>query len=320
MSLDKRAVCSCLTRSQPRMKKLDQSVTSEIQVSHNAGRSSGRYNKELYTAVNRKTVERPMNELRGFIYEISHPWMERGWAIMPITLYDKSKDILATLIENVHEADHKAGDNFRQWMLDGERDLGEMHRPSDYPTEAEFKRGFYVGLEIIPVPIRVPSNLLYSLIEEDKVADVAAIRKMIEDSESENLRCVTVSCAKRIFDATKHIIDGIEHKQTPKKPGAKRDNNYRDSLIGNVWDLVQLLPELNLADSKEITDLHTMLKRDILAKLDVENITRSDKKKRMKAEHSRLRENTSLENEVKKEAANIMAIAAAILPDPDDES
>lgn len=260
-----------------------------------------------------------MNELRGFLMQISHPWGERGWGIIPITLYDSSKDILAKLIENVRVADQFACDNFDNWKRDAELDLGEMFNDSDYPTSGEFTRRFRVNLEISPVPIRIPSNLLYGLIEEDKTADREAIREMIKKVEADNLRCVTEACAKRVFDATKHIIEGIEHKQKPKKPGSKRDNNYRDSLIGNIWDLVQLLPELNLADSSEIADLHTQLKKKILAKLDVENITRQDKKKRMKAEHSRMRENKTLENEVKKEASNIMAMAAAILPEPDED-
>jgi hypothetical protein len=302
------------------MRKLDRGVTSEVQTSHDAGRSSGRYNKELYTRTNRMSVEKPMNELRGFILEISHQWIERGHVIIPITLYDQSKEILAKLIENVREADTFAGNNFSNWKRDAELDLGTMWRDGDYPSADAFSNAFRIHFEITSVPIRVPSNILYNLIEEDKAADREDIRKMIEAEEAKNLLCVTESCAKRVFDATQHIIDGINHKQTLSKPGAKRGNNYRDSLIGNVWNLVQLLPDLNLANSSAIDDLHKALKANILAKLDVENITIVDKKKRMKVEVARMRENTSLENEMKKSATDIMKMAEAILPKADDNS
>lgn len=318
MSLDKRALNIALTMSKPKMRKLDYPATLELQEIKKTESNVAKVWKELYTRKNRMSVEKPENELRKLINTISHPWLERVVRIVPITLYEKYEMAMARLAENVREAHTWAVDHFDEWCEDGRRSLGEMHNIADYPTKQAFAEKFSVIVEPSPVQIRVPSNHLYRLIEEDSAADKEEFRKILQDAEQENLRCVTESCAKRIFEVTENIISGINHKQKPKAKDRKRANTYHDSLVGNVWDLVQILPDLNIAESNEITELHGMLRSEILAKLDLETTESHEIEKRKKVEMARMRQNLSLENEMKKAAEEIMKKAAAILPEPEE--
>jgi len=318
MSLSKLALCLRTTICQPQMKKKDKQTTSEIQILKKARHGSGGYNKELYTRVHRMIIEKPANALRTTMDFLSCKWDERGEVIMPMELYDENKIGLAKLKEDVEIAHKWMADNFHVCKADGRNDLGEMYRESDYPSEKEFRERFFVEIEVLPVPIRVSSNHLHALLEQDKEMDKKAFRKMLDEAEADNLKCVTEQCAQRVYKATEHIIDGIDHKQRPRGSNAKRNATYHDSLVGHVWDLVQILPKLNIGKSPEIDALHDALKSQILGKLRLDDVAKTDKEKRLKTEVAAMRENVTLENEVKQTASDIRKMAAAILPQTDN--
>ena len=319
MSLDKSALNIELNMSKPKMRKLDYPATIELQELKKTESNVAKVWKELYTRDHRvKDLERYENELRKLVNFISHPWLERGARILAVTLYEKYEMAMARLVENVRDAHANAKQNFSNWREDGRRSLGDMFREDDYPSEADFCRAFGVTLDTGPVSIRVPSNHLYRLIEEDSAIDREEFREILLANEKENLRCVTESCAKRVFEVTEQIIKGINHKQKPKTAGRKRANTYHDSLVGNVWDLVQILPELNIAESEEIAELHGMLRADILSKLDLNNVQSHDIEKRKKVEMARMRQNLNLENDMKQAAKDIMEKASALMPKEDE--
>lgn len=319
MAIHKRALCIGVFRSQPKMRKLDRPTTFEVQELKKASAQTAKVWKELYGRKNRMSIESPVHELRSLVKLISHPWLvENKLRIIALSLYEKYEKALARLVENVRIADTAAIQNFSQWREDGRILLGEMFREDDYPTESEFANQFRINVDVTPVPISVPSNHIYNLFEDDKKADLDALREILENAEKENLRCVTESCATQIFDATSHIIEAINHKQAPARASEKRAKTYHDTMIGRVWDLVQLLPELNLADSQEISDLHSELKTKILKRLELDDVQAHEKDRRVKTEMKRMKENRNLENEIKKNAQEIMEKAAVLIPKTDE--
>lgn len=313
MSLSKLALCLRLTIQQPQMRKKDRRTTHEIQEIKQARHGSGGYYKELYTKEHRMKVEKPSNLLRTTLNFLSHRWDDRGEVIMATETYDQNKLGLAKLKEDVVTAHDWMKENFHVIKEDGMRELGEMANESDYPSEAEFQSKFFVGLEVLPVPIRVSTNHLHALLEQDKDMDRERFRKILEDAEAENLKSVTEQCAKRVYDTTEHIIDAINHKQRPRSQKGKRNTTYHDTIIGHVWDLVQILPQLNLAKSPEIEKLHEALRSQILGQLRLDNVT-SASDKQLKTEVAAMKTNLDLENSVKAEAEKILKMAESILP------
>lgn len=319
MSLHNAALCVSLNVRQTRMRKMDIPTTKMVHELRKAKPGSAKVWKELYTRSHRVTVESPVGELRKFINAISHEWVVGVMRIVPTTLYEENKLAMATLREDVLKAQTHFCESFDDFQRDGENHLGDMYDYSDYPKSHNVADDFHCKIDVCPVPISMPANILHRLIDEEMETDKDEIRRIIMEQEADNLKRVTVSCAERVCALTHELVSKIDEKQTGKKTGSGRKKTYRDSAIGHIWDLVQILPQLNLAQAPEIDALHRALKTDILAKLDLDSIQSHERDKRVSVELSRMRENTDLENTVKAEARKIMDMASAILPEPEED-
>jgi hypothetical protein len=258
-------------------------------------------------------IETPANFLRGLINDYSHPWIERVSRIIPTPLYEKIQPHIALAKENVEQSHSYFVNHYDEMIAAGAATLGDMHCESDYPSIASIGSYFRCIVSVTEVPIQVPSGSLYALLNDSLEHDKEDLRKVFEAAEQAQLQSVTFACAERITKALSAIISRVDERHSGKKINGKVPT-YHDSLIGNIYDLVQILPELNLAHDSTIENLYIRLKNDLLGKLNLGDVKVKNADHIIKDTMKNMRENPSLENEVKSEAQNLLNIANAILP------
>ena len=319
MSIHELALCISCNISQVKMRKLDRPTTNEICTLKNASRGTAKVWKELYSREMRMKIETPANALRGLINDYSHPWIERVKRIIPTPLYEKIQPHLALAKENVEQSHDYFCSNYGEMKDAGRNTLGDMHNETDYPSEASIRSYFRCIVEVTEVPIQVPSGSLHALLSDSLSHDKDELKKVFEAAEKQNLERVTQACAVRVSDSLTAVIDRIAIKHGGKKVGGKSPT-YRDSLIGNIYDLVQILPELNLANDPTINDLYVGLKDNLLSQLNLDIVNPENADHIIKTQMKNLRENPSLENSVKLEAQSLVDIANSLIPDEDSGS
>jgi hypothetical protein len=136
--------------------------------------------------------------------------------------------------------------------------LGDLFNIKDYPTQEEIGSKFMFNIEIYSVPESGDFRVDIST-EETEI-----IRNSIEAAERERLAIAMREPWLRIQDALNKMIERLYND------GAF----FKNTLIGNIRDLCEVLPKLNFMDDPNL-DVITKEISSKLGVLDPENLRQS---------------------------------------------
>jgi len=145
-----------------------------------------------------------------------------------------------------------------------------MWNEDDYPDAATIKEKFGFDLDVDALPKAADFRV------DIKDDEVKRIRDLIEEKGQERLAAAMKEVWNRLYTQVNHISTSLKN---PKKV-------FRDSLIGNVTSLVNILPSLNITNDPDLE----RLRREVEAKLGEDALDpqelRTDSKKRAEAAKS----------------------------------
>ena len=228
-------------------RKFDKKVTQEVLDHHNAGLDAGRWNKSLVAKAALADVNRVTNQARTHHYDHTLSWEDWGARILPAAAYfdymNEQRDF-KTAFDAAADAFER---NYVQYVNDAKAALGGMFDPDDYPDVYEIRSRF--GFETIVSPLPDQGDFRVSL----NASEVQRIQADIESRTRNILHDATDECWKRLYKSVEHMTERL----------SDADNRFHDTLVGNLRDLVDLLPKLNIADDPELE----RMRRDVAAKL-----------------------------------------------------
>lgn len=191
-----------------------------------------------------RVLERSFRKMRMMHYENTLPWDDDGGRILTTANFEHYSaearkirgEAEATLNEFVaHLDEHKA---------EARRALGRLYRERDYPCAEEIKRRCGIEVSIEPVPMA--GDFRVNLQGEE----VERIRAEIEASTSKRFAEAMDDLYERLARVVGHFAEKLKDK----------DAIFRDSLVGNVAELVELLPKLNLTGNGKLEELRSEVK------------------------------------------------------------
>lgn len=228
-SVTQRAMLVSVTIKQPPTAKQDKVVSAEVTASHNADKDAAKVRKELYDKKMVEGFKKVANAARQALYQKTLPWGE-GSRILLVSNYqsllgamnaferqfwDQVEDFLDTVEENEHNE---------------RRRLGSLYDESDYLTVDQLREKFLFETKFLPLPSA--DDWRVTLGQEDT--------EMLRRRTEEQLKQVYAEAAKDPWMRLKKVIDNmVERLSDPNK-------KFQDSLVGNISDLCDLLPALNL--------------------------------------------------------------------------
>jgi hypothetical protein len=114
--------------------------------------------------------------------------------------------------------------------------LNGLYRESDYPSPVELRQRFRYGVDYAPLPAHGDFRLDLPAAELDRM----------ERAVSDRVHTATVAAVR---DAWSRLEDAVGkfHERL-----AEPDAIFRNSLVGNLRDLVDVLARLNLTDDPEL--------------------------------------------------------------------
>ena len=228
-------------------RKFDKKVTQEVLDHHNAGLDAGRWNKSLVAKAALADVNRVTNQARTHHYDHTLSWEDWGARILPAAAYfdymDEQRDF-KTQFDAAADAFER---NYVQYVNDAKAALGGMFDSDDYPDVYEIRSRF--AFETIVSPLPDQGDFRVSL----NASEVRRIQADIESRTRNILHDATDECWKRLYKSVEHMTERL----------SDADNRFHDTLVGNLRDLVDLLPKLNIADDPELE----RMRQDVAAKL-----------------------------------------------------
>ena len=266
MNLKEKVVVVSLNISQWTARKKDVSVTREVEEAHGAT-DSGNFNKALISKdvvpVGNSSKEVELNPLkaigklagavRTYHYKNTSPWSDNGDRILSaknyfnyLTEMGKFRKDFDALVDDflVH---------YPALIAEARRRLNTMFKEEDYPDAGRIRDKFRFSYSFMPIgdvdDIRVS-------IGDDE------IRRVREEVASElNARVQTAlnDLLGRIRDAVGHMAETLTGTTKTAK-GTIKEAIFRDSLVGNICELIELAPLMNFADDPHIDEVVELIR------------------------------------------------------------
>jgi Protein of unknown function (DUF3150) len=242
MALHERAMLASLNISQWEGRKFDKKATVELEQTHQAS-NAGRFNKLLIDDAALKPIAKAAGEMRRHHDKVTLPWGDKGERLLPSRLYlQYTKDMRGYRDSFTREVDTFLN-SYGGLVSAARKRLGSLYNAADYPDVKDISRRFGVEMSFMPVPSANDFRVDVAIQDRD------AIRKDIDTKIRERQ-------AQAIADATeraKVYVQRIVEVLSSEKP------RIFDSLMGNVEELVSMLPAFNLLDDPGLTKLEQSL-------------------------------------------------------------
>jgi HEPN domain-containing protein len=247
MGITDKAMLINLHISQWTARKYDRSVSDHIEDEYDA-RDAGRYNKILIAQDAIKKINKISNKARIFHYENTLPWGDNDDRILPSANYFDYIKEMRKIKEQFNKTVEEFCETYPSLIEEAKTRLNRMFKDEDYPPVQLIHHKYH--FEVVINPISNPNDFRVSI--NDK--EVERIKKDIETRMN-----------KAQVDAMKNLWDRLYEKvQKIADTLGKSDAIFRDSLIGNVVSLCELLPKLNIENDPELTKMKNEIENNLI--------------------------------------------------------
>jgi hypothetical protein len=235
MSLQDSSLIVTLKLSQWTARKLDRKVTDEVNTQHNASADAGRYNKLLVSKEHMEKIQKIVNAVRTYHYQQTLNWGDNNERLLTTeNFFDYSSQMQK--YQGEFEKEVKAFlKNYDRVIEEAKVRLNGMFREADYPNRSEIQEKFGFDYKFFPVP---DSDMRVKLGKAD-------VKKLTEKLEAE----INTRIGEAVKDVWGRVKEQLVHM---KEKLSNSEAIFRDSLFGNLKELVALIPKLNVTKDANI--------------------------------------------------------------------
>jgi len=254
--LQKKAMLVQFSASVYSGRKKDKNAADTVSEKYGNEKQLGNYVKQSIPAEYLKGIQSIANEFRIFLYTHTLPWSHKGELLLSTDLYEKIMEKERDCKERFEIAVSEFISNYEYYISDARNRLNGLFNQADYLTPSKVTRKFSWSIDFAPVP--AGNDLKVNLAEED-------IKKISADIESRNetaLQNAMKAVWERVFEAVKGLSDKMKESRTDKK-GNDVSPIFRDSLIENIRELVNLLPSLNITSDPALEQARRDLESEL---------------------------------------------------------
>lgn len=234
-------------------RKLDRSVTDQVNRDHGAAADAGRYNKALVSRDALAELVTIANLARKEHYARTLPWHDDGSRILPAVGYLKFVEAMRELRIRFEAATDEFASGYDDFVSDAKARLNGMFNAADYPTAADIRRRFGFDVVILPMPEASDFRVDVGDAEADR------IRADIQARTNAAIRDAMADVFGRVCEAVGHMAEKLADNRDGGKAAI-----FRDTLVDNVRELVALLPGLNVTADAALTALADRMARELL--------------------------------------------------------
>jgi hypothetical protein len=238
----------------------DKRANASVAAAHGSKAEATRVSKHLIPPASLAPVMSAAGAIRAYHYSMTLPWLDDGARVLTAAGFFKYREKMTELIRAYKDAAETLALDYPQLVRDAARELGDLFSPSDYPKD--ITRKFDADTTFLPFPkaddFRVSG---INGAEAEIKAKLDSLPAIVEAKAREEI-------GSRVLDVASRIVERMG-AYTGGKAGS-----FRDSLVQNVRDLVEILPMLNVSGDLRVAEITADLAR--LAEYDPDTLRESE--------------------------------------------
>lgn len=242
-----RAMLVGLNISQFNPTKTDKKITAEVAQQHGSDESMGRYAKNVIAKQAVDALRKLAGEIRKEHHRRTLPWAEDGARILTSAGYTEYSDWMRGAHAQWDAEVAKFLDQWDTFVADARTRLNGAFDEADYPSLPAVKAKFNFRWKVRQVPQAVDFRV------ELGASEVSAIRQEIEAENRATIENAMRDVWERMHDVVGSMAKRLK-EYDPEKPAA---HPFRDTLVSNIAELVDILPALNLTQDPHVVAFTT---------------------------------------------------------------
>ncbi len=243
MNLNTDAMLVCLHIASWSGRLYDKDASAHVAVHHDASATAGRYNKLLLPKDAFAALTSTVSAARSTHYGQTLPWDDKGARLLTVANYERYTELMDGLCERMVRERSRFIEDYDENIRRAQADLGRLFRIEDYPSRESLREKFSIRYRIAPVP---DSGHFMARLASD---DTERVKRDIERQIEERLHDAVGDLYRRLAEAVERVSERLR-EDADGKPLV-----FRDSMIGNLRDLVDIVPRLNIFGDAELTRL-----------------------------------------------------------------
>ena len=212
----------------------DRQASQQVAVHHDADTNAGRYNKRLLPKQAFAALAATMSNARTSHYANTLPWDDQGGRLLTVANYDRYTAALDTLVERVVRERARFIEDYDDYVDQARLDLGRLFRLEDYPGTEALQGKFAIRYRIVPVPDA--RHFMADLAQ----GETERVKRDIEQQVRTRLNDAQRDLYRRLGEAVERVGERLREDENGKPLV------FRDSLIENIRELVDVVPRLNI--------------------------------------------------------------------------
>lgn len=237
-SLGSSAMLVELNMSQWTARKKDKRVSSKVNDDHGAThRDASSVHKNLLVGCDELSAIKTMTgSIRNLHYALTMPWSDNGTRLLPTAQYFKyNKEITGMLNERVALIQDFLA-KYQQLYADSQARLGALFNHEDYPAVDAVARKFGYSLDFIPLPDAGDFRVDVGTEALTNISD------SYNDYYQRKFASAMGDLWSRLHDVLSRMAERLDDA------GSKDKKIFRDTLVTNVTDLIEMLRVCNMTN------------------------------------------------------------------------
>lgn len=253
--LQKKAMIVNFTAKQFTGRKKDKAAAQTVSDSYGNAEGTGNYIKQSIAKEHLAAIVKNINEFRTFLYSRTLPWTHKGDLLLSTELYQKVMEKERELSTKHNELVQDFLNNYGSYVVSAKLKLNGLFNQADYPAPSQIENKFSWSVNFTPVP--AGNDFRVELAQ----SEVDSITKDIETRNQIAIKQANQELWNRIYSAVKALSEKMHEKKTVQ--GQDVTPIFRNSIIGNIKELVELLPGLNILNDPALETARQDLEKDL---------------------------------------------------------
>jgi hypothetical protein len=229
-------------------RKLDKKASAEVTAANAAARGVANVHKKLMgNCQELQAIQKLANSTRNLHYSMTMPWSDMGLRLIPTAQYFKYENIM-TGLQNEFDQLHDVFCDAYDWEItQAQAKLGFMFNQAEYPTVDNIRRKFKFRLATMPVPLSGDWRL-----------DIG--NEAMEEVRTQYEGYIVTQVQTAMDDLWRRLFQPLDNMSKRLDYASKEDKKiFKDSLVGNVLDMVELLKTCNITGDIQMEAARTKL-------------------------------------------------------------
>lgn len=215
----------------------DKKVSDEVAETHKSDRSMGKYRKRLIGKECMAKIRTLHNRLRETHYFLTLPWSDEGYRILSQAGYIRYTTEIRKLRDEIEKEVAAFLPLYPQFKAEAKVRMNGLFNEEDYPEPSELRSKFGVEFKFKPIPMG-----------DDFRVDVGdqELARIKMDIEADN-KTIIEQAMKSVWERLASVVShAAERLKAYEDDGEKVKNPFRDSLVTNIVELLDVIPALNI--------------------------------------------------------------------------